>query len=677
MLLYGYPIFTKTQDLLRGKLIGIDLGTTNSVMAFTQGGSATVIPNSEGNRTTPSVVSYISGETKVGEAALRQIGSNPQNTFYSTKRFIGRKKGEQEDEAVTSAAVSYAVTVDKDSERYTFFSPHLDRTVTPEEVSSEVLKKLARDASEYLGEEVDTVVLTVPAYFNDSQRQATRDAAKIAGLKVERIINEPTAAAMAWGLRNKKQHDEEGFLFVFDLGGGTFDISILDYGEDVFEVIATAGDSLLGGDDFDQVITDWLVEDVAARHGVDLTDGHPESLQALQRLSKTSSQLKIDLSTEEDVSVSHPFLSSSISFFGTTLTRTEFETRCENLFERIRFLVNSLFNDPRVTQKLEKNFPRQADNINNGGASTGPEALAPEDIKYTLTVGGSTRIPAIKRLVGEIMGKDPLDTENPDELVALGAALQGAICNKELSNVLLIDVTPLTLGIDTLGNITKAIIPRQTAIPMVASEVFSTAEDNQSGVTIVVCQGERPTTPENKVLGTFELTGIPPARRGEPQIEITFDIDVNGLLIVTASDRKTNKRQQINISGSSNLSTTEIERIVDEAKRYEKEDETRLSATLAAQKAQTTIETAKKVVKSEKNPLEKEITENIKNLIELLETNVTSVLGTSTGGTTAGAGAKLDDLASSVEIITQNDSKLNELLSTIPREKLDEILSEL
>jgi molecular chaperone DnaK len=519
------------------RAVGIDLGTTNSVIAAWEGGEASVVPNAEGARTTPSVVAFAdSGERLVGQLARRQAILNPKGTIYSVKRFIGRRFEEIQEEA---AQVTYEVVPDEHGNaRITV----RDKLHAPEEISALILRKLADDAGRHLGEKVTEAVITVPAYFNDAQRTATRDAGKIAGLEVLRIINEPTAAALAYGM-DKRQHET---VLVFDLGGGTFDVSILDVGDGVVEVRSTAGDTHLGGDDFDRRIVDHLAEQFQKDNNIDLR----KDPQALQRLYEAAEKAKVELSSVTQTQLNLPFITADANgpkHLTMTLMRSTFEQLTADLVERTMGPVRQAMSDAKV------------------GA---------DDIDEVILVGGSTRIPAVQALVRRLTGgKDPNMTVNPDEVVAVGAAIQAGVLKGEVSDVLLLDVIPLSLGVETMGGLMTKIIERNTTIPVRRSEVFSTATDNQPAVDIVVLQGERERAADNRVLGRFQLTGIRPAPRGEPQVEVVFDVDANGILNVTARDKDTGAEQGITISESTNLDESEVERMVTEAERNRTSDQ--------------------------------------------------------------------------------------------------------
>ncbi len=521
-----------------GKVIGIDLGTTNSVVAVMEGGEPVVIPNSEGGRTTPSVVAFTKdGERLVGQVARRQAITNPENTVFSIKRFMGRKHTEVQEE---EKLVPYDVTSDA-SGRVQVKIPNADKTFTPPEISAMILQKMRQTAEDYLGQKVSQAVITVPAYFNDAQRQATKDAGKIAGLEVLRIINEPTAAALAYGLDKKK--DEK--IAVFDLGGGTYDISILELGDGVFEVKSTNGDTHLGGDDFDQRIINWLVTEFKKDQGIDLS----KDSMALQRLKEAAEKAKMELSTTMTSDINLPFITATQEgpkHLNYSLSRAKFEQLVDDLIQRTI---------PPMEKALE-----------DAGLKT-------SEIDEVILVGGSTRIPKIQEVVKSFFGQEPHKGVNPDEVVGVGAAIQGGVLAGDVTDVLLLDVTPLSLGIETLGGVMTALIERNTTIPTKKAEVFSTAEDNQTTVEIHVLQGERKMAIDNKTIGKFQLTGIPPAPRGMPQVEVTFDIDANGILHVSAKDRATGKEQKIRIEASSGLSDKEIDRMVKDAEAHASEDE--------------------------------------------------------------------------------------------------------
>ncbi|KAF3889131.1 MULTISPECIES: molecular chaperone DnaK [Nostocales] len=523
-----------------GKVVGIDLGTTNSVVAVMEGGKPVVIANAEGMRTTPSVVGFTKeGERVVGQMARRQTLLNPQNTFFAVKRYIGRRYGELNPE---SKRIPYTIRKDELG-NIKIACPRMNKDYAPEEISAMVLKKLAEDASKYLGEPVTGAVITVPAYFNDSQRQATRDAGRIAGLEVLRILNEPTAASLAYGMdRNDNQT-----ILVFDLGGGTFDVSILDVGDGVFEVKATSGDTQLGGNDFDKRIVDWLAEKFLEAEGVDLR----RERQSLQRLLEAAEKAKIELSAVSVTDINLPFIASTEDgpvHLETRLSRSEFEGLCDDLLGRVRIPVKRAMKDAGLT---------------------------PADIDEVVLVGGSTRMPMVQQLVRAIIGKEPNQNVNPDEVVAVGAAIQAGILAGEFKDVLLLDVTPLSLGLETIGGVMKKLIPRNTTIPVRRSDIFSTSENNQNSVEIHVVQGEREMASDNKSLGRFKLYGIPPAPRGIPQIQVSFDIDANGILQVTALDRTTGREQSITIQGASTLTESEIRKAIQDAERYAEVDRQR------------------------------------------------------------------------------------------------------
>ena len=520
------------------KTIGIDLGTTNSVVAVMEGGKPTVIANAEGSRTTPSIVGFSkTGENLVGQLAKRQAILNPDKTIASIKRHMGE---------------DYKVNID-------------GKDYTPQEISAMILRKLADDASAYLGEKVTSAVITVPAYFNDAQRQATKDAGKIAGLDVLRIVNEPTAAALAYGLEKEKSEK----VLVFDLGGGTFDVSILEIGDGVHEVLSTSGDTHLGGDDFDQKVMDWICDEFKKQEGIDLRGDK----QAMQRVKEAAEKAKCELSSVMETNINLPFITADANgpkHLDLSLTRAKFEDLCRDLLNRCKTPVENALKDAGVTKS---------------------------DINEVVLVGGSTRIPAVQQLVKEYTGKEPNQSVNPDEVVAVGAAIQAGVLAGEVKDIVLLDVTPLTLGIETLGGVMTPLVPRNTTIPVSKSQVFSTAENNQTAVDIHVLQGERPMAKDNKSLGMFRLDGIPPAMRGLPQIEVTFDIDANGIVNVSAKDKATNKEQKITITNSSNLSEADIDKMVKEAEANAAEDKKKKEEAEIKNNATSLIGSAERIVK--------------------------------------------------------------------------------
>ncbi len=520
-----------------GKIFGVDLGTTNSVVAVMEGGQPTVVNNTEGFRTTPSIVAYTKNkDLLVGQIAKRQAVINPKNTFSSIKRFMGSKFSEL---SIESKEVSYELIGDN-KDNVKIVCSNMDKQFSPEEISSQILRKLSNDVSLYMGETINEAVITVPAYFNDAQRQATRDAGRIAGLEVKRIINEPTAASLAYGLEKKNNE----LVIIFDLGGGTFDVSLLEVGDGVFEVLATSGDTKLGGDDFDKKIVNYILKNFKDKEGIDLTSDP----QALQRLTEAAEKAKIELSNISETTINLPFITANQDgpkHIEETLTRSKFEELCEDLINRCRLPVEAAIKDARVER---------------------------DAINELVLVGGSTRIPAIQNLVSKIVDKEPNQTVNPDEVVAIGAAVQGGVLAGEVKNILLLDVTPLSLGVETLGSLMTVMIPRNTTIPVKKSETFSTAADNQESVDIEVLQGERKLAKDNKSLGNFKLEGIPAAARGVPQIEVTFDINASGILSVTAKDKGTGKTQRISIQNASSLDKEEVEKMIQDAEASSKLD---------------------------------------------------------------------------------------------------------
>jgi len=562
-----------------GKIVGIDLGTTNSVVAVMEGGEPTVVPNAEGGRTTPSVVAFAKDEELlVGQIAKRQSITNPTRTIYSIKRFMGRKRHEVDSEC---SEVPYEVVAGENGDARVRIG---EKLFAPPEISANVLQKLKSTAEDYLGEPVTEAVITVPAYFNDAQRQATKDAGRIAGLEVKRIINEPTAAALAYGLEKKSEEK----IAVFDLGGGTFDISILEIGDGVVEVKATNGDTHLGGDDFDQAIINWLVSEFKQDEGIDLS----KDPMALQRLKEAGEKAKCELSTTGQTEINLPFITADQTgpkHLVRTLTRAHFEALCSDLFDRTLEPCRKALTDAKIPAS---------------------------EIDEVILVGGSTRIPKIQQLVEEFFGRDPHRGVNPDEVVALGAAIQGGVLGGDVKDVLLLDVTPLTLGIETLHGISTQLIERNTTIPTKKSQTFSTAADNQDTVEIHVLQGERKMAMHNKTIGRFQLTGIPPAPRGMPQIEVSFDIDANGILKVSAKDQATGNEQSIQIQASSGLSDSDIDRMVKDAELNSEEDRKRVELVEARNLADQQAYQAEKLLEDSGDKIPEDSKTKIKSAIE-------------------------------------------------------------
>ncbi|MBN2306597.1 molecular chaperone DnaK [Candidatus Peregrinibacteria bacterium] len=574
-----------------GKIIGIDLGTTNSCMAVMEGGEPVVIPNAEGNRTTPSIIAEKDGERLAGVIAKRQAVTNPKNTIFSAKRFIGHKLHEVEKEAKMMPFETKSGTNDQVEIKMG------DKWYKPAEISARVLQKLKTDAEAYLGQPVTEAVITVPAYFNDSQRQATKDAGKIAGLDVKRIINEPTAAALAYGLDKQKKDSK---IAVFDLGGGTFDISILELGDGVFEVISTNGDTHLGGDDFDQEVIDWLVAEFKKSDGIDLS----KDQMALQRLKEAAEKAKIELSSAQETDINLPFVTADASgpkHMNLKLSRAKLEELTHDLVQKTKKPCEKALKDAK---------------------------LDPKEIDEVVMVGGMTRMPAVIKMAKNIFGKEPHKGVNPDEVVAVGAAIQGGILMGDVKDLLLLDVTPLSLSIETLGGVATRIIERNTTIPTSKSQVFSTASDNQPSVDVHVLQGEREMAADNKSLGRFILDGIPPAPRGVPQIEVTFDIDANGILNVTAKDKGTGKEQKITIQGASGLSEEEVEKMRKDAEAHAEEDKKKKSGVEIRNKADGIVFQLEKTMRENdtkiKDELKKPVNEKISALKELLKDEKTT-----------------------------------------------------
>lgn len=568
---------------MSNKIIGIDLGTTNSVVAVMEGGQPKVLINSSGNRTTPSVVAFTDkGDRLVGQPARHQQVTNPENTVFSIKRFMGRRHSEVEAE---EKLVPYPI--DGGSDELVKVQAR-DKTYTPPEISAMILQDLKKTAEEYLGESIDRAVITVPAYFNDSQRQATKDAGEIAGLKVERIINEPTAAALAYGLEKKAA----GKIAVFDLGGGTFDISILDVGDGVFEVLATSGDGHLGGDDFDQKLIDYLADEFRKTDGIDIRN----DAMALQRLKEAAEKAKMELSNQLETSVNLPFITADQNgpkHLQVTVTRAKFDELCKDLYDRLRRPCETALKDA---------------------------GLSPSDVGDVVMVGGSTRIPRVQEIAQEIFQTDSLDKSlNPDEVVAIGAAIQGGVLQGDVKDVLLLDVTPLSLGVETLGGVMTKLIEKNTTIPSSRKEIFSTAQDNQESVTIHVLQGEREMASDNRTLGRFDLSGIAPAPRGIPQIEVEFAIDANGIMNVSATDKATGKSQQIEIKGSSGLSEDEIDKMKSDAELHAEEDKLKRELIDLKNNAEQVVYQTKKSLEEHGEKVSAETRSSIESNISNLE----------------------------------------------------------
>jgi molecular chaperone DnaK len=595
------------------KTVGIDLGTTNSVIAVMEGGEPVVIPNAEGSRTTPSVVAFTkTGERLVGTLARRQAAVNPENTVYSIKRFMGRKFAEVESER---KIVPYQVKPGKD-DRVVVHVPATDKDYTPEEISAIILQKLKTDAEAYLGEKVTDAVITVPAYFNDSQRQATKNAGQIAGLNVLRIINEPTAASLAYGL-DKKANET---ILVFDLGGGTFDVSVLDVGDGVFEVKSTNGDTHLGGDDYDRRVVDWLADEFKKQNGIDLKTDR----QALQRLTEAAERAKIELSSRLETTINLPFITADATgpkHLEMTLTRAKFESLTADLTERCRGPFLAALKDANLT---------------------------PQQIDEVVLVGGSTRMPVIQQLVKNLLGgKEAHKGVNPDEVVAVGAAIQAGVLKGEVKDILLLDVTPLSLGVETLGGVATKVIERNTTIPTSRSQVFSTAADNQTSVEVHVLQGEREMARDNRTLGRFHLDGIPPSPRGMPQIEVTFDIDANGILNVKAQDKGTGREQSVTITASSTLAKDEVERMVKEAEAHAGEDRAKREEVELRNQADHMIHQAEKVIKDNADKIPDDVKTEVNTKLEALK-------GAAKGSDTNALKRSMDDFNEALQKIGQH-----------------------
>ncbi len=592
-----------------GKIIGIDLGTTNSCVAVMEGGTPTVIQNSEGGRTTPSVVAFTKdGDRLVGQSAKRQAVTNPENTIFSSKRFVGRKFNEVSEEI---KEIPFKVIKGKKGEAVISID---GKEYSPPEIAAMVLQKVKQTAEEYLGEKIEEAVITVPAYFNDSQRQATKDAGKIAGLNVRRIINEPTAASLAYGLDKKK--DET--IAVFDLGGGTFDISILELGDGVFEVKSTNGDTHLGGDDFDQVILMWLADEFKKSDGIDLRNDP----MALQRLKEAAEKAKCELSTSKQTDINLPFITADASgpkHLNINFTRAKFENLVGKLVERTKKPCEKALKDAGIT---------------------------PDKIDEVILVGGSTRIPMVQKVVKDLFKKEPGKGVNPDEVVAIGAAIQGGVLAGDVDDILLLDVTPLALGIETLGGVCTKLIESNTTIPTKKTQVFSTAGDNQTSVEVHILQGERDMAIDNKSLGKFHLDGIPPAPRGIPQIEVAFDIDANGILNVSAKDKATGKEQSIRIEASSGLSDNEIDKMKKDAEEHAEEDKQKLEEVETHNTAEQLIYQTEKQMEEMSDKMNDKDKENLKDAVEKLKK--------------ANQGTNIDEIKSSIDEINQTWNKLSE-----------------
>ena len=617
-----------------GKVVSIDLGTTNSVVAVMEGGKPVVIANSEGMRTTPSMVGFSKdGELVIGQMARRQAVLNPQNTYHSVKRFIGRKYNELTNE---SKQVPYTIRRN-DNGNIKLACPRLNKDFAPEEISGFILRKLAEEAERYLGEPVTSAVITVPAYFNDSQRQATRDAGKIAGLEVLRIINEPTAASLAYGLDQKTSQK----ILVFDLGGGTFDVSVLEVGDGVFEVKSTSGDTQLGGSDFDKRIVDWLAEQFLKDEGIDLR----ENRQALQRLTEAAEKAKIELSGVSVTDINLPFITATENgpqHIEKKLTRPQFEDLCSDLVSRLQRPLKRVMNDAKLT---------------------------PVQIDEVVLVGGGTRMPMIKSLVRSLIDKEPNENVNPDEVVAVGAAIQSGILAGEVKEILLLDVTPLSLGLETIGGVTKKLIPRNTTIPVRRSDIFSTGENNQTIVEIHVVQGEREMTVDNKSLGRFKLTGISPAPRGLPQVQVAFDIDANGILQVTARDKATGREQSVLIQGTSTISEKDIDRMVQEASIFAEKDRQRRERIEKRNNAKALTDQALRRIKDITLDFGAQFTSSYRRQIEVLNREIIESLNNDDERSLDKAKDNLEDLLHELnrEVRLQYEEEDEGILESIKR----------